>query len=622
MARLDVREDLRQGREPFTKIMETVRNLAPEEALELIAPFEPRLLYLVLAEHGFSHEATQDPDGSWRVLFRAGAAQHAAGATMTMAHQPVTLNTSVREVVMRYPQTVAVFERHGIAGCGGPDGPLEPVGFFAAVHRVNPAVLVRELNEAALPQGRGMLGTLPQAQAPAARNGTVAPQRMGGVLGTLPQVQTPEAKDLYPLFLRSSLVVALSLGFTAGVLLLLAPLLALPGAAWWAAHTQIHGQAQLLGWAGLFVMGVAYHVYPRFKRTSLAGHGLALASYGALVVGLVARVLGHVLAYTGAGDLLLPVSALAILVSAGLFALVLFRTARRSPAPWELFDAFIGAAVAWLLVGALANGLISLQLLATGQEVVPQALDEPLVHGLLVGYLVLFTLGVALRTQPMFLHLGAPRIGVIRGAWWLLNGGLLLRVGAGWWGAADPASPALALVPVGTLLEAAGAGAFVAGLGLFRSGGRTGLMPGAYPGFGRFVRVAWGWLLVAVALDAVFALRALLGGGAPAYFEASAVRHALALGFVSLMIFGMAVRIVPTFGGVALAAPKLVDWVFVVFNVGAVLRVVSLLLSPAWPEVFRAVAALSGVLGLIGLVFFAISLWRTLDATARARHAH
>lgn len=69
MATLDVREDLRQGREPFQKIMATVASLAPDEDFELIAPFEPFPLYTVLEQRGFEHETEQGSDGSWRVRF-------------------------------------------------------------------------------------------------------------------------------------------------------------------------------------------------------------------------------------------------------------------------------------------------------------------------------------------------------------------------------------------------------------------------------------------------------------------------------------------------------------------------------------------------------------------------
>jgi hypothetical protein len=53
----------------------------------------------------------------------------------------------VRESVQRYPGLEAVFDKHGLGGCGGPDGPIEPIAFFARVHQVDPAALLRELNE-------------------------------------------------------------------------------------------------------------------------------------------------------------------------------------------------------------------------------------------------------------------------------------------------------------------------------------------------------------------------------------------------------------------------------------------------------------------------------------------
>ena len=70
MALLDVREDLRQGKEPFQRIMSAAAGLAPGEELEIIAPFEPLPLYSVLGARGFSHQTERTPDGDWRVLFR------------------------------------------------------------------------------------------------------------------------------------------------------------------------------------------------------------------------------------------------------------------------------------------------------------------------------------------------------------------------------------------------------------------------------------------------------------------------------------------------------------------------------------------------------------------------
>jgi uncharacterized protein (DUF2249 family) len=69
---LDVREDLRAGREPFARIMATVKALAADEVLELRAPFEPVPLYDVLGRRGFAHGTERRaPDDWWVWFYRA-----------------------------------------------------------------------------------------------------------------------------------------------------------------------------------------------------------------------------------------------------------------------------------------------------------------------------------------------------------------------------------------------------------------------------------------------------------------------------------------------------------------------------------------------------------------------
>jgi len=66
---LDVREDIREGREPFSKIMKTAAGLGGTGKFLLIAPFEPVPLYAVLARQGFGHIAKQNGSGDWEVVF-------------------------------------------------------------------------------------------------------------------------------------------------------------------------------------------------------------------------------------------------------------------------------------------------------------------------------------------------------------------------------------------------------------------------------------------------------------------------------------------------------------------------------------------------------------------------
>lgn len=66
---LDVREDLRQGKEPFHQIMQASLALKPGQVLRLYAIFEPAPLYAVLAKQRLNHYTERFSDDDWRVWF-------------------------------------------------------------------------------------------------------------------------------------------------------------------------------------------------------------------------------------------------------------------------------------------------------------------------------------------------------------------------------------------------------------------------------------------------------------------------------------------------------------------------------------------------------------------------
>jgi uncharacterized protein (DUF2249 family) len=70
---LDVRAEIRDGHEPFQRIMATVAALGPGDVLVLRAPFEPLPLYRVLARQGFDHRAERRGPEDWWVWFRRTA---------------------------------------------------------------------------------------------------------------------------------------------------------------------------------------------------------------------------------------------------------------------------------------------------------------------------------------------------------------------------------------------------------------------------------------------------------------------------------------------------------------------------------------------------------------------
>jgi uncharacterized protein (DUF2249 family) len=66
---VDVRADIRSGREPFSKIMIAAAATQAGERLLVIAPFETVPLYRVLEKQGFVHTGHATSSGDWEILF-------------------------------------------------------------------------------------------------------------------------------------------------------------------------------------------------------------------------------------------------------------------------------------------------------------------------------------------------------------------------------------------------------------------------------------------------------------------------------------------------------------------------------------------------------------------------
>lgn len=80
MVELDVRDDLRGGREPFSQVMAAVSTLADGTVLHLRTLFEPVPLFAVLGKRGFHHEATAHAADDWSVWFWRPAGEGAPAA--------------------------------------------------------------------------------------------------------------------------------------------------------------------------------------------------------------------------------------------------------------------------------------------------------------------------------------------------------------------------------------------------------------------------------------------------------------------------------------------------------------------------------------------------------------
>ena len=86
---LDLREDIRAGREPFPRIMAAVAALATDAVLHLRTPFEPAPLFTVLSKRGFAHESRENGPGDWSTWFwRGGDGAPSGDASATARATP------------------------------------------------------------------------------------------------------------------------------------------------------------------------------------------------------------------------------------------------------------------------------------------------------------------------------------------------------------------------------------------------------------------------------------------------------------------------------------------------------------------------------------------------------
>ena len=423
----------------------------------------------------------------------------------------------------------------------------------------------------------------------------------------------PYALGPYPPLLRASLAIGLTAGFGYGLVVLLALALRWPLGAAWLPLAQAHGQAQIVGFVGLFVMAVGTVLFPRFLASPLRRPRLAAAGGLVLAVAVGLRGLAQPLEPSVIRSAILVLSGGLGPLGFALFALDLFGSMRRSVQPWDAWRLYAGAG---LVAFALALGLNAAATapLVGGSTFVPFALDEALVHLQLWGFVVPVTLAVGLKIFTRFLLLRPPAAGAfvpllgayLAGVGLVTTGWLMVELSPGLVGAAAPVRA------LGSLLEAGSLLGFVLALRLYRAPTRPAGTPHVIDPTRLWVRLAYGWLLLAAVLGAGFAVREALGGAGANFTEASAVRHALTMGYLLPLMAAMAGRLLPIYSADVLRHRRLLPTIVWLLFGGAALRVGGQLLGGYEPWVAPLVAA-GGTLGTAGVVILAVGLWSSTN---------
>jgi cbb3-type cytochrome oxidase subunit 1 len=127
------------------------------------------------------------------------------------------------------------------------------------------------------------------------------------------------------------------------------------------------------------------------------------------------------------------------------------------------------------------------------------------------------------------------------------------------------------------------------------------------PYVSRFLRASLAWLALGTGLGVAMAIQ-------PRWVVYRLAHlHALLLGFVMMMIAGVAYHVIPRITMAALHAPRVARAHVWIANAGLLLLLCGFMTRPHGVRWAPVVLALGGVLSASGAWLFAWNLWRTLD---------
>ena len=357
------------------------------------------------------------------------------------------------------------------------------------------------------------------------------------------------------------------------------------------AWIQAHGHAQVFGWIGSFILGIGFYSIPKLRGATKPGFGAAWACWAMWTIGVAVRWAANV--YAWQWRLLLPLSGVLELAAFLIFFSAVSQhrpedsgKSRLEPWIWVVISASTG-----LMLTLIANLAACFYLaVRSASPALSHILDQRYLVLVAWGFLVPFVWGFSTKWMTVFLGLKPVRPRLLLGALVVNFAGVVLTL-LGWGGEAT------AFFVVSTALA-------IAALRMFESARQEPKTRGVHASFPFFVRMAYGWLLVA----------ALLGVGAAVWDSSGGIwgasRHALTVGFIAVMVFCVGQRILPAFAGMRLLwSTRLMFAGLLLLTIGCILRVSSEVLAyQGYANWAWSVLPVSAMLELAGITAFAINI--------------
>lgn len=361
------------------------------------------------------------------------------------------------------------------------------------------------------------------------------------------------------------------------------------------AWLQAHGQAQIFGWIGSFILGIGLYSLTKTQSTIVFPARLGWAAWALWTTGIALRWLAGIV--TWEWRMILPLSGILQLIAFLFFCYAIRRYGPKAssshPEPWMRMVA--ASTIGFLLTLGVNLALLLRQASIGASPALPHVIDQEFVLLAVWGIVVPTIWGFNARWLPVFAGLKPTNGNRLLWAYGLSVAGLV----ATFFNLLSVASAAFLFA---ALLS-------IEALHIWEHSANPPKLLNIHPTFAVFVRLTYAWLVVAC----VLALMAVPFDHAGGLWGAS--RHALTVGFAAGMVFVIAPRILPAFCGMRILwSKRLMFWSLLLLYVGCILRVSSepLAYENLWKPAWK-ILPVSALIELMAVSLFALNLLVTLS---------